>query len=52
MQEIAKYTRTSRSSIYRAMDRRELKYCRLGGSRRLRWADVEAWIERNSIGGE
>src|SRR5262249_26528552 len=46
VEEVARLVKLSRGSVYAAMQRGELGYVRLGGSRRIPAAEVEAWINR------
>jgi excisionase family DNA binding protein len=49
--EVARCLSLSRSKVYQMMDSGELKYVKLGKSRRLRWSDVMALIEANTVSG-
>jgi excisionase family DNA binding protein len=48
--EVAAFLKLSRSKVYGMMDAGELKYVKLGKSRRLRWSDVMALVEANTMG--
>ena len=47
--EVARHLSLSRSKVYPMMDRGELRYVKLGKSRRVRWPDVERLVEANTI---
>jgi excisionase family DNA binding protein len=47
--EVAAFLRLSRSKVYGMMDAGELKYVKLGKSRRLRWSDVLDLVEANTV---
>jgi excisionase family DNA binding protein len=49
--EVARFLSLSRSKVYAMMDAGELKYVKLGKSRRLRWSDVMALVEANTVSG-
>lgn len=46
VREAAAYMGLSRAAVYRLMGNGELPYAKLGQARRLRWADVLAYVER------
>ncbi|HUY91823.1 MAG TPA: helix-turn-helix domain-containing protein [Pirellulales bacterium] len=48
--EVAAYLGVSRSKVYLLMDAGELRWVKIGKSRRVRWEDVERMIERNTHG--
>jgi excisionase family DNA binding protein len=48
--EVAAFLKLSRSKLYQMMDSGELPYVKLGKSRRLRWSDVSALVEENTVG--
>ena len=39
----------SRTALYGIMDRGELSYTKFGRSRRIRWSEVERYIERQTV---
>jgi excisionase family DNA binding protein len=47
---VAEFLAISRSKVYQLMETGDLPYVKLGKSRRVRWADVLALVERNTIG--
>jgi excisionase family DNA binding protein len=47
--EVAAFLKLSRSKVYGMMDAGELKYIKLGKSRRLRWNDVMELLEANTV---
>ena len=47
--EVAAFLKLSRSKVYSMMDSGELRYVKLGKSRRLRWSDVMSLIEANTV---
>ena len=50
--EVAAALTISRSKIYQMMDSGELPFVKLGGSRRIRWSDVEKLVNKNTHGAE
>ena len=50
VQEVADYLALSRTKLYQMMDAGELPYLRLGRCRRIRWADVHAFVEQCRAG--
>jgi excisionase family DNA binding protein len=49
---VAKFLCLSRSKVYAMMDLGELPYVKFGKSRRIRWADVLALVQGNTINGD
>lgn len=49
---VAEHLALSRSKLYSLMDAGELPFVKFGKSRRIRWSDVLALIERSTIGGD
>ena len=47
--EVARFLSLSRSKVYQMMDCGQLKYVKLGKSRRLRWSDVMALVDASTI---
>ena len=47
--EVQDYLRCSRMKVYAEMERGNLPYCKLGKSRRIRWADVFDMVERGMV---
>ena len=47
---VAEFLAISRSKVYQLMEVGDLPYVKLGKSRRVRWADVLALVDRNTIG--
>lgn len=50
--QVSEVLAISRSKIYQMMDAGELPFVKLGGSRRIRWSDVDELIRRSTVGGE
>lgn len=50
--EVAAYLNVSRSTVYNLMDQGKLRWVKIGGSRRVKWADVESLVAENTFGGE
>ncbi len=48
--EAEEFLAMSRSKLYAMMDRSELPFVKIGGSRRIRWSDLEELVERNMVG--
>lgn len=46
----AEYSGLSRSYLYQKMDAGELPYVKHGRARRIRWCDLDAFIEANLVG--
>jgi len=46
---VAAFLCLSRSKVYAMMDAGELAYVKLGKSRRVRWSDVAALIDANTV---
>jgi excisionase family DNA binding protein len=49
---VAEFLAISRSKVYQLMESGQLPYVKLGKSRRVRWSDVLALVERHTVGGE
>jgi excisionase family DNA binding protein len=49
VRKAADYLGLSRAAVYRLMDRGDLPYAKLGYARRVRWADVEAYVEASMV---
>lgn len=49
--EAATYLSVSRSTVYNLMDSGQLRWVKIGKSRRVRWEDVEKLIADNTFGG-
>ncbi|HUY87823.1 MAG TPA: helix-turn-helix domain-containing protein [Pirellulales bacterium] len=50
--EVAAHLKVSRSKVYQMMDAGELRFVKLGGSRRVRWEDVDELVRRNTCGAQ
>jgi excisionase family DNA binding protein len=48
--EACNFLAMSRAAVYAFMDKNELKYVKLGKSRRIPWSELEALIERSTVG--
>jgi excisionase family DNA binding protein len=46
--DVADYLKVSRSKVYQMMDAGELRFVKLGGSRRVRWEDVDELVRQNT----
>lgn len=51
VRRVAEFLAVSRSKVYLMMESGELAYVKLGKSRRIRWSDVLALVEQNTISG-
>lgn len=49
VREAEEYLSVSRTSIYGLMDRGELRYVKLGKSRRIPWDALAELVQRNTI---
>jgi len=47
--EVQDYLPCSRMKLYSEMEKGNLPYCKLGKSRRIRWADVYDMVERGMV---
>jgi len=50
VREASQYIRLSRSKVYELMDSGQLPYAKHGRARRIRWCDLDAFIEGNLVG--
>jgi excisionase family DNA binding protein len=48
--EACAFLAMSRAAVYTLMDKNELKYVKLGKSRRIPWSELEALVERSTVG--
>ncbi len=46
---VAEYLALSRSKVYQLMEAGDLRFVKLGKSRRIRWSDVLELVEQNTI---
>lgn len=46
---VAEFLAISRSKVYQLMECGELRYVKLGRSRRVRWNDVLVLVEQNTV---
>ena len=49
IQEVGERLNLCRTTIWRLMNQHGLRFVRIGGTRRIREQDLEAWIERHSV---
>ena len=49
IQEVGQRLNLCRTTIWRLMNQHGLRFVRIGGTRRIRERDLEAWIERHSV---
>ena len=49
--EVARHLSISRSSLYQLMDSGKLPHVKLGRCRRIKWSDVLAFVDANTVGG-
>jgi excisionase family DNA binding protein len=47
--EVARFLNVSRSKVYQMMDSGQLRYVKLGKSRRLCWRDVMELVETSTV---
>jgi excisionase family DNA binding protein len=50
--DVARRLSISRSSLYQLMDSGKLAHVKLGRSRRIKWSDVLAFVDANTVGGQ
>ncbi|MGD0061762.1 MAG: helix-turn-helix domain-containing protein [Verrucomicrobiia bacterium] len=49
IKEVGERLNLCRTTIWRLMNQHGLRFVRIGGTRRIREQDLEAWIERHSV---
>ena len=49
IREVGERLNLCRTTIWRLMNQHGLRFVRIGGTRRIREQDLEAWIERHSV---
>jgi excisionase family DNA binding protein len=50
--EVAQTCNVSRKTIYRAIERSELRACKIGNRLRIKQGDYQDWLEHNTVSGK
>jgi excisionase family DNA binding protein len=50
VKEAEQYLSLSRATLYGLMDKGELRYVKIGKSRRIPWSAIEDLVQKNTVG--
>jgi len=48
--QVCQHLNISRAKLYGHMNRGELPFCKIGAARRIRWTDVERFVNEQLVG--
>jgi excisionase family DNA binding protein len=46
VREVAEYLKISKAKIYYLIQRKQIPHIRIGRNVRIRWTDLQAWLDR------